>query len=81
MRRGGASWSGTSAPLSAWYNDPLMEHPYPILEFDPTRTALIEPKHLNHNIDMPERAVVCFFQDAIGTLLREHDATLLGLHP
>lgn len=65
-----------------------MEHPYPILEFDPTRTAIIEPKHLSQNIDMPERAVVCFFQDVIGKLLQEHDATLLynlaseiGLHP
>ena len=65
-----------------------MEHPYPILEFDPERAALIEPKHHSEDVDMPERAVVCFFQDVIGTLLREHDATLLfnlaseiGLHP
>ncbi len=65
-----------------------MEHPYPILEFDPTRTALIEPKHQSQDLDMPERAVVCFFQDVISKLLREHDARLLfnlaseiGLHP
>jgi len=65
-----------------------MEYPYPILEFDPTRTALIEPKHQSQDLDMPERAVVCFFQDVIGKLLQEHDARLLfnlaseiGLHP
>ena len=65
-----------------------MEYPYPILEFDPTRTALIEPKHLHYGLDMPERVVVCFFQDVIAKLLQEHDATLLhnlaseiGVHP
>ena len=65
-----------------------MEHAYPILEFDPERTALIEPKHAHAARDMPERAVVCFFQDVIVTLLEKHDATLLynlaseiGLHP
>lgn len=65
-----------------------MEHSYPILEFDPTRTALIEPKHLHHGLDMPERVVVCFFQNVIAKLLQEHDAALLhnlaseiGLHP
>ena len=65
-----------------------MEQAYPILEFDPARAALIEPKHLHAGIDMPERAVVCFFQDVIATLLRDHKARLLynlaseiGLHP
>lgn len=65
-----------------------MEYPYPILEFDPTRTALIEPKHLHTGLDMPERVVVCFFQDVISKMLQEHDAALLhnlgseiGLHP
>lgn len=65
-----------------------MESAFPILEFDPSPTAIIEPKHFNEGLDMPEAAVVCFFQDVIATLLRDHKARLLfnleseiGLHP
>jgi len=74
--------------LSREAHNRLMEHPYPILEFDPARTALLEPKHGGGSVDMPERVVVCFFQDIIAELLREHDARLLfdlrsemGAHP
>ena len=65
-----------------------MNNDAPILEFDPSPIALIEPKHLNRGVDMPEAAVVCFFQDVIAKLLEEHEAKLLfnlaseiGLHP
>ncbi|MGI4791489.1 MAG: hypothetical protein ACRYFS_21895 [Janthinobacterium lividum] len=65
-----------------------MNNNAPILEFDPSPTALIEPKHLKRGLDMPEAAVVCFFQDVIAKLLEEHEAKLLfnlaseiGLHP
>src|SRR4051794_40688650 len=61
---------------------------YPILEFDPTPEAMIEPKHVHTKKDVPERAVVCFFQEVIAKLLASHDARLLhnlsseiGLHP
>lgn len=65
-----------------------MTHDYPILEFDPTRTALIEPARVPVKQDMPKHAVVCFFQDVITKLQHHHGATLLhnlrseiGLHP
>jgi uridine phosphorylase len=39
---------------------------YPILEFDATPTAIIEPgKILKRRENMPERVVFCFFQKAI----------------
>ena len=38
---------------------------YPILEFDPTPTAIIEPKHLIEPIDIPEHCVLCFFRFVI----------------
>lgn len=40
---------------------------YPILEFDPVRTAVIEPQHLHSAIDIAEHCVLCFFQDVITT--------------
>jgi uridine phosphorylase len=61
---------------------------YPILEFDPARTAMIEPSvHLcspvplsgqadggEAPVDMPERAVVCFFGDVVARVARERGA-------
>ena len=61
---------------------------YPILEFDGERQAMIEPHKLLQPIDIPTRAVACFFQDIIQTLLQDHGARLcytlrseLGNHP
>ena len=50
--------------------------PYPILEFDPTREALIEPSHLIKPRDMPEHCVICFFQEVIDRIVEEHQATI-----
>ncbi len=38
---------------------------YPILDFDPTLEAIIEPRKVIKPIDIPERCVLCFFQDVI----------------
>ena len=61
---------------------------YPILEFDPTPTAIIEPKHLIEPIDIPEHCVLCFFQDVFDGLLKEGRLKLvatqkseIGAHP
>jgi len=45
---------------------------YPILEFDPTQTAVIEPSDHIEPIDMPDRCVVCFFQEVIDKLNEEN---------
>jgi uridine phosphorylase len=43
---------------------------FPILEFDPTGKAVLEPsKHIDR-MDIPERCVICFFQDVIDGLLK-----------
>src|SRR6476619_7572753 len=39
----------------------------PILEFDPSPTAVIDPT------DIPHRAVICFFQDVIAKAVDEFD--------
>ena len=59
----------------------MIEADYPILEYDPSPNALIEPSHLLSPIDIPPHCVLCFFQDVIaglgerGLLRRAH---LLG---
>jgi uridine phosphorylase len=61
---------------------------YPILEHDPTREAFIEPSKVYKKRDMPEHAIICFFQDVIEKVVSEHDARTLtenrwedGPHP
>ncbi len=44
----------------------------PILEFDPSSTAVIEPTEVIAPIDVPPHAVLCFFQDVIEKVTREH---------
>ena len=39
--------------------------PYPILEFDPDTSALIEPHELLQPMDIARRCVLCFFQDVL----------------
>ena len=53
----------------------------PILEFDPAREAIIEAVHVEYvaaargsAATMPERVVLCFFQDVIAKLVAEHAA-------
>jgi len=65
-----------------------MRQDYPILEFDPTRKALIEPGKLIKREDIPKRGVVCFFQDVLDGLVERGTLTQvstskseIGLHP
>ncbi|NQU06688.1 MAG: nucleoside phosphorylase [Calditrichaeota bacterium] len=52
-----------------------MRKQYPILEFDPTRKAIIEPANVLQNIDAPECCIFCFFQDVITQLKDEETLT------
>ena len=66
---------------------------YPILEFDPERRALIEPSvHLcapsRDEVDVPPRAVMCFFGDVVSAVASERGARQVarlhsehGVHP
>jgi len=62
--------------------------PYPILEFDPAREALIEPSRLIKPRGVPEHCVICFFQEVIEQVVAEQRATVVvdsrwedGPHP
>lgn len=46
-----------------------MTAPYPILEFDPTETAVVDPRRVIEPINLSTRCVLCFFQDVIAEQL------------
>ena len=46
----------------------MVQEPYPILEFDPDTTALIDPQALLKPMEIAHRCVLCFFQDVLQTL-------------
>jgi len=61
---------------------------YPILEYDSTREAFIEPSKVNKPLDIPDSCVICFFKDVINKVVEEHNAKVLvenawedGPHP
>lgn len=61
---------------------------YPILEYDSTREAFIEPSKVIRPHDMPENCVICFFKDVVEKIIAEHNAKMLvenrwedGPHP
>jgi uridine phosphorylase len=60
----------------------------PILEFDPTPGAVIEPALAHAPFDMPQHAVLCFFRDVITSAVAELGgreigalASEMGAHP
>src|SRR5260370_6198671 len=66
----------------------MIENDYPILEFDSTPQAILEPQRIIKPIDVPEHAVACFFQDVITQLSQQHRARVIkhlrseiGTHP
>ncbi len=61
---------------------------YPILEFDPTRKAFIEPSKMIEPHDMPEHCVLCFFHEVVEEVAATQGAKMLvenrwedGPHP
>src|ERR1700689_1788149 len=66
----------------------LAASPFPILEYDPSHSAIIEPRRVYKSIDMPKHCVLCFFQDVIDDLVLnggareiDHDMSEIGRHP
>jgi uridine phosphorylase len=49
----------------------------PILEFDPVREAVIEPRRTRRD-DMPPRVVLCYFQDVIEAAVRDRGARVIA---
>jgi len=56
----------------------MAPHAYPILEFDPSREALIEPSRLIEPRDVPEHCVICFFHDVLAYVINEQQAKVVS---
>jgi uridine phosphorylase len=54
-----------------------MTHDIPLMEFDPTPEALIEPGRLIRPRDVPAHCVLCFFREVIDRVVREHDGRVV----
>ncbi len=46
----------------------MQNHEYPILEFDPERIAMIEPKNPTEDLQIPEACVLCFFNEVLAAV-------------
>lgn len=55
-----------------------MKKEFPILEFDPSPEAVIEPRMMHHSFTIPEKVVLCFFQDVIEKLYQTGRSKLAG---
>jgi uridine phosphorylase len=51
---------------------------YPILDFDPSVPAIIEPSKIIRKTDLPTRVVLCFFYDVIDQLVVSGKLTKVG---
>ena len=51
---------------------------YPILEFDPSRRAVIEPDRKNSSVRIPERCVMSFFGDVISKFAALPESRVAG---
>lgn len=56
-----------------------MREQYPILEYSSQPEGMLEPTRLIKRLDLPERAVACFFQDVIAKLVQEHKAETVAV--
>lgn len=50
---------------------------YPILEFDSSPEAFIEPSKVIRARDLPEHCVICFFREVLDKIIAEHDAKIM----
>ena len=59
----------------------MYQEKYPILEFDPTRRAILEPSEVFKPIDISEYCVMCFFKDIIEKVAQTSGAGWLSKKP
>jgi uridine phosphorylase len=57
-----------------------MRNDFPILEYDPSPEAHIEPGRLLAPADIAPHCVVCFFQDVIRKVVAEHRGRVASMH-
>ena len=58
-----------------------MKQEFPILEFDPSEQAVIEPSRVYEPMDVPEHCVFCYFSGVVETVREQHRGKLLRTFP
>lgn len=53
---------------------------YPILEFDPTQRAVLEPTEILGVADVPEHCVLCFFEEVLNNLKASGKLKVAAMH-
>jgi uridine phosphorylase len=57
----------------------MIKKEFPILEFDDDKNAFIKPSNIIKYIEsIPERVVLCFFNEAIDKILSKHDHKIIS---
>jgi hypothetical protein len=56
----------------------MSSHELPLMEFDPSRDAVVDPARAITPFDVPDSFVLCFFQDAIEGLVSELGGAEIG---
>lgn len=51
----------------------MKKNKFPILEFDPTKKAIIEPAEIVKDSDVSEYCVLCFFEEIVNKIVEEND--------
>lgn len=59
----------------------MLLNDYPILEYDPTPRAIIEPKEQVAALDVPEHCVLTFFNEVLEKLFQQGKAKIITTHP
>jgi uridine phosphorylase len=59
----------------------MQKQPFLILEFDPTRRAVIEPNEYVRAIDAPQHCVLTFFEEVLEKVVAEHKAKTIATFP
>ncbi len=50
----------------------MIPQPYPILDYDPAKTAIIEPSQIIKKRDYSQKVLISFFNDVIESLLKDN---------
>jgi uridine phosphorylase len=58
----------------------MISKDFPILEFDPTLKAIIEPDEQVSSLDVPQHCVITFFKEVLDQLHARGKATILTTH-
>ncbi len=70
--------NGQPLPSAEAFPPSLPQQDLPLLEFDPSTAAVLNPDHEKLGLQLPERCVFAFLGDVIDDYARQHDVKQVG---